>query len=364
MEQIRFLLIEDNPGDARLIKAMLAKETGILFNLEWKDRLSEGLKRLAEGGIDVVLLDLMLPDSIGGFYTFNKTQAAAPGVPIVVLTAFEDEDFAIGTVQIGAQDYLIKGKFDSNLLVRTIRYAIMRNQTLKNYVARFKQANHLKNLFTDIMRHDIMNLTGIIKTMAELRLEYAKEEKAQNDLMQIKSTTDKLIETIKNASTYALLVESVDKLEHKSLDLNEIFRRIIDRFKPDMDKKNMKLEYLAKGECYAMVNPMIEDVFSNLISNAIKYSPEGSKIEIDIIKENEYKYYKIYVKDWGYGIKDEDKEVLFTRFQREDVLGLRSTELGLAIVNRIVEMQGGKVWVEDNPEGGSVFYVDIPKNSG
>lgn len=362
MEQIRVLLIEDNPGDARLIKAMLAKETDISFNLEWKDRLSEGLKRLAEGGIDVVLLDLMLPDSIGGFYTFNKTQAHAPGVPIVVLTAFEDEDFAIGTVQIGAQDYLIKGKFDSNMLMRTIRYAIMRKQALKNYVARFKQANHLKNLFTDIMRHDMMNLTGIIKTTAELRLEDTKDEKARNDLMLIKSTAGKLIETIKNASTYALLVESVEKLERKSLDLNEIFRRIIDRFKPDMDKKNMKLEYLAKGECYAMVNPMIEDVFSNLIGNAIKYSPEGSKIETDIIKENEY--YKIYVKDWGYGIKDEDKEMLFTRFQREDVLGIRSMELGLAIVNRIAELHGGKVWVDDNPEGGSVFYVDIPKNSG
>ncbi len=126
MERIKVLLIEDNPGDARLIKEMLVEEKGIIFDMEWKTNLSEGLKRLADGNIDVILLDLMLPDSIGGFYTFSKTQAQAPQIPIVVMTGFDDESFAISTVRMGAQDYLIKGKVDSNLLVRTIRYAIAR----------------------------------------------------------------------------------------------------------------------------------------------------------------------------------------------------------------------------------------------
>ena len=126
MERIKVLLIEDNPGDARLIKEMLVEEKGIIFDLEWKSNLSDGLKRLDDGGIDIILLDLMLPDSIGGFYTFSKTQAQAPQIPIVVMTGFDDESFAISTVRMGAQDYLIKGKVDSSLLVRTIRYAIAR----------------------------------------------------------------------------------------------------------------------------------------------------------------------------------------------------------------------------------------------
>ncbi len=132
MEDIRVLLIEDNPADARLIREMLAYEKDVSFNLEWKDNLTEGLKRLAGGGVDIVLLDLMLPDSIGRFYTFTTAQAQAPGVPIVILTGFKDEDFAIGTVRMGAQDYLIKEQVDSNRLVRTIRYAIRRKQILKN----------------------------------------------------------------------------------------------------------------------------------------------------------------------------------------------------------------------------------------
>ncbi len=118
MERIRVLLIEDNPGDARLVKEMLSEEKDI--SLEWKDNLHNGLKRLAEGGIDIVLLDLMMPDSIGGHYTFTKVQAQVPEIPIVVMTGFEDESFAISLVRMGAQNYLIKGKVDSNQLVRTI----------------------------------------------------------------------------------------------------------------------------------------------------------------------------------------------------------------------------------------------------
>ncbi len=99
-----------------------------------------------------------------------------------------------------------------------------------------------------------------------------------------------------------------------------------------------------------------------MISNAVKYSPEEKKIEVNIL--DEVGYFKIYVKDWGHGIKGEDKEKIFTRFQRVDKKGVRGTGLGLAIVRRIVDLHGGRVWVEDNPEGGCVFYVKIPKTSG
>ncbi len=132
MERIKVLLIEDNPGDARLIQEMLAEEKKILFDLEWRDRLSSGLERLAEGGIDIILLDLMLPDS-RGFDTFTRTQAQAPEIPVVVLTGISDEALAIRAVRKGAQDYLVKGKVDSNLLVRSILYAIARRLGEEKY---------------------------------------------------------------------------------------------------------------------------------------------------------------------------------------------------------------------------------------
>ncbi len=125
MENIKVLLIEDNPGDARLIKEMLAEARSVSFDLEWKDNLTKGLERITEKGIDVVLLDLMLPDSARA-ETFAKTHACAPHIPILVLTGLDDETVAIGAVKDGAQDYLIKGQIDSNLLIHAVRYAIER----------------------------------------------------------------------------------------------------------------------------------------------------------------------------------------------------------------------------------------------
>ena len=123
--KIRVFLIEDNPGDARLIRGLLAEAGNSLFDLGHADCLSIGLKRLAEGGIDVLLLDLSLPDS-QGLDSLSKVLAKAPKVPIVVMSGLEDESVAIKTVQEGAQDYLIKGSVDARLLARSLRYAIER----------------------------------------------------------------------------------------------------------------------------------------------------------------------------------------------------------------------------------------------
>ena len=125
--RIKILLIEDNPAYARLIKDMLLDAKNISFELECADRLSAGLDRLAQGGIDVVLLDLMLPDS-EGLATFIRAQAAAPEVPIIVLTGLADEDLAASAVRSGAQDYLTKGHMEGDSLVRAIRYAIERTR--------------------------------------------------------------------------------------------------------------------------------------------------------------------------------------------------------------------------------------------
>ena len=126
--KIKVLLVEDNPGDARLIQEMLSEAGASAFALEQADMLSTGLERLAAGGIDAVLLDLGLPDS-SGLDTFITVHAQAPDVPIVMLTGLDDAELAIKAVQEGAQDYLPKNKLDSELLVRTIRYAIERKKT-------------------------------------------------------------------------------------------------------------------------------------------------------------------------------------------------------------------------------------------
>jgi serine phosphatase RsbU (regulator of sigma subunit) len=122
---LRVLLIEDNRGDARLIQEYLAEVEGLSFHLEHVDRFAAGLDRLARGGIDVVLLDLSLPDA-RGLETFVRLHAECPGVPVVVLTGFNDEVLAVKAVQEGAEDYLVKGYVNGNLLARSLSYAIER----------------------------------------------------------------------------------------------------------------------------------------------------------------------------------------------------------------------------------------------
>jgi signal transduction histidine kinase/DNA-binding response OmpR family regulator len=124
---IKVLLVEDNPGDARLIREMLAEAWGRSLALEWVPRLAEGLERLKRDEIDLVLLDLDLPDS-SGLDTFLKAHAQAPGVPFVVLTGLADETLAFTAVRQGAQDYLFKGEINPQLLRRAIRYARERKQ--------------------------------------------------------------------------------------------------------------------------------------------------------------------------------------------------------------------------------------------
>lgn len=125
--RITVLLVEDNPGDARLMREYLADPAGAGIRLEHVSTLREGLDRLAQGGIDLVLLDLSLPDSPMPD-TFRRTHAAAPTVPIIVMSGLDDEKFAIQTVQEGAQDYLVKAYIETRLLVHAMRYAIERKR--------------------------------------------------------------------------------------------------------------------------------------------------------------------------------------------------------------------------------------------
>ena len=126
-EPIKVLLIEDNPDHAQLIQELLAQEISKRFDLACAARLSTGLRLLAKRRIDVVLLDLSLPDG-QRLDTFVRVRDHAPQLPIIVLTSLDDKMLAVKAVQQGAQDYLVKGRIDSNLLGRALLYAIARKQ--------------------------------------------------------------------------------------------------------------------------------------------------------------------------------------------------------------------------------------------
>jgi diguanylate cyclase (GGDEF)-like protein/PAS domain S-box-containing protein len=143
---VSILLIEDNPGDASLVEEILKDVPGFFFEIQRADRLEKGLKALEAGGINIVLLDLNLPDS-NGFATFQKMHAKFPDVPAVLLTGLEDEELGLRAVRDGAQDYLAKGNLDGNVLARSIRYAMERKQSA---IALSKSEHLFKKTFSSL----------------------------------------------------------------------------------------------------------------------------------------------------------------------------------------------------------------------
>ncbi len=140
---VRVLLIEDNPGDARLIELMVSEAGASLFSLESVERLSKGLERLAGDGFGLVLLDLSLPDS-HGLDTFAQLHARAPQIPIIVLSGLNDTTLAVQAVHEGAQDFLVKGQVDGQSLMRAMRYAIERKRLVEQ-LGRYAEELRSKN---------------------------------------------------------------------------------------------------------------------------------------------------------------------------------------------------------------------------
>ncbi|PLZ33504.1 response regulator [Fischerella thermalis] len=144
-QPIKVLLVEDNPGDVRLLQEFLWDVTTAQFELMPVERLDRTLKLLNQESFDVILLDLSLPDS-QGLETFITLHRQAPAIPIIVLTGLDDENLALRAMQEGAQDYLVKGQVSGDLLVRCMRYAIERQrieEALRQSEERFRVA--LKN---------------------------------------------------------------------------------------------------------------------------------------------------------------------------------------------------------------------------
>lgn len=156
---ITVLLVEDNPGDARLILELLGEVQAGGFDLERVGRLDHALDRLARTGVDVVLLDLGLPDS-QGLDTFVRARRGAPDEPIVVISGLDDERLALEAVRSGAQDYLVKGRIEGHLLARVLRYAVERKRAEQDLIAREERFRALVEHSADAIA--LLDRTGTV----------------------------------------------------------------------------------------------------------------------------------------------------------------------------------------------------------
>src|SRR5262245_53200904 len=160
-EALNVLLVEDNVDDAELVRRMFRRGTSDNFVLTHLLSMTEAVHRLAEGDVDILLLDLGLPDG-SGMETVRRAHAAAPDIPIIVLTGLDDEALAAEALKEGAQDYLIKGQIENRALPRALRYAIERHEMQVETDVIRQQQLQFKDEFLSHVSHELRSpLTAI-----------------------------------------------------------------------------------------------------------------------------------------------------------------------------------------------------------
>lgn len=255
---------------------------------------------------------------------------------------------------IGFSALLLGGR----TLIRAEQARTAAEEDLKIHARKLEESNRLKDLFTDIMRHDLINPTGIINCYADFILEREVDPRTRDFSTKIKHTASRLINMIDNASRFTDL-QGADTVECEALDLGAVIEEAMLEVEECCSGAGVALIYHGEGEYPIRANPMLGNVFSNLFSNAAKYAAEGELVQVDI--EDAGPLWNVSVKDYGEGIPDEEKERIFCRFERLRKEGVRGTGLGLAISRHLVQLHDGGIWVEDGPAGGAVFKVSLPK---
>jgi PAS domain S-box-containing protein len=182
---MKVLIIEDNPADVELIREILSDHREPVFDIVHAGTLTAGLSVLSGGEIDVILLDLGLPDS-QGIDTVSVMRENNPAMPIVVLTGLDDDELGFRALQEGAQDYLVKGEMSSPLLVRSVRYAIERNraeQDLRESEEKYRTL--FESAGDSLLIHDLDGRLLDVNQVAAGRLGYSREELLAMNLMEI-----------------------------------------------------------------------------------------------------------------------------------------------------------------------------------
>ncbi len=373
---ITILLIEDNPADADLIRLLLNAPFGAPvspsppMNIHHAGRIASAISLLDQTAFDIILLDLSLPDG-HGLDTFRKVKLSAQNVPIIVLSGLNDESITVAAMQQGAQDYLVKGTFDRELLVRAIRHAIERQHLLteqtqaKNKLAQqtleLQTRNAELDQFAHTVAHQVQGLLGQIIGYGSL-LEMTNKENIDAEgrlaLKRILQSGHKM----NNVLSEILLLASVDRevVLTIPLDMARIVSEARKRLMFEIQETAAQINQIELWPTAVGYPSWIEEVWVNYISNGLKYGGDPPVLELGAtVQENMVCF---WVKDNGEGISEADQMRLFKTHTRLNPQRTRGQGLGLSIVRRIVEKCGGEVGVDSQLGVGSTFWFTLPQN--
>jgi signal transduction histidine kinase len=364
---LKILLVEDNLADARLLREMFSNERPDSFEFIHFLRLSEALDRLGKGGVDIVLLDMGLPDA-HGLETVQRTHALAPHVPIIVLTGLDDETMAAKAMLQGAQDYLIKGEIENRALPRALRHATERHRMqaetdrIRTNQLQFKDeflshvSHELRSPLTAVYQFVTILLDGLC---GELQPEQRESlEIVLRNVTQLKVMINDLLDVTR-------VQEGKMAIELQCTSMVEAIEYAVNTLHGAAAAKGIALS----SDVHARLPPTFADparlrqILIILIDNAIKFTPENGTVIVKAFTDDRQKAVALEVSDTGCGISPDMTERIFERlFQTADhsVAGRKGLGLGLYICKELVIRQGGQIWARSTPSHGSVFSVTLP----
>lgn len=350
------LVVEDNPNDAMLIRRHLeGTDSAFLPSevaLHHEETLDAGLDRLASAPIDLLLLDLGLPDSEGA-ETFERIRDRTADVPVVVLTNLRDEETAVGLLQRGAQDYLNKGDLSERELVKSVRYALERQRQKQE----LQRTTEQLEVLTRILRHDIRNDVQVVQGWSE-KLATEVDPEHQSDLRKIIETSGHIRELTENTGKFLDVFTGADDPETERVRVDRVLGEELE--KADTTHTAATFEAAEQfSPASAQANELLSSVFRNLLNNAAQHGGDDPTVETDLTVREEVVC--VTIRDDGPGVPDDQKDEVFGK--GEYGLASDGTGIGLYLVNTLVEGFGGDARVEDRRNGhdGARFVVELPQ---
>lgn len=363
---VDILLVEDSSTYVRLLQAALADAESDLFLISHVGRLGDALARLSQEHFDLVLLDLFLPDS-EGLETFLRLRDRAPSTPTVVLSARSDRALAVRTVQAGAQDYLVKGQVDRDLLTRSIRYAIERHRLLTEYEKVRREQLEMKDRFLSHVSHELRSplaasylgvthmLDGFLGDLSPAQREYL--EAVLKHIKHLRAMVDDLLEVARADAGQLNIVR-------RSVSLSELIPETVGMLKAVAGRVRLLDETPAHLAPVYADPKRVRQILTNLCDNAIKFTAEKGTIRVRAYPlPSDPEFLCVEVADNGRGISPEARQHIFERLYQESHAepGCRTgLGLGLHICQQLVSGQGGRIWVESEPGRGSRFFFTLP----
>jgi signal transduction histidine kinase len=361
------LLIEDNPGDADLMRLRLI-EGKTPVRVKCVNRLSDGLASLSQHLPSVILLDLNLPDSRGS-ETFRKVLKMAPDTPVVILSGQEDEALARKAMNQGVQDYLIKGDVTGRNLERAMHHAVERQALLRSLELSRKQQLEFKNRFLSHVSHELRTPLTCIHQFVSLiadGLAGPVSPEQHDHLGIILKSVNQLHAMIRDLLEATRAEAGKIRVEPRCVAVADLVNQVVAMMQPLAQKQQVRLQSkMDTGIPFVNADPdRVLEVLVNLVDNAIKFTPSGGSITVNACGvEGDPEFAYISVADSGRGISPESLPLIFERLYQDAHAADSSRKglgLGLYITKELVNLHGGKIWVASQPGEGSTFSFTLP----